>query len=85
MYLGKCVIVSQGPGASDLLTDQAILVPPHDVAALREAIRTAWENEELRRRTAESGKRYASSLGGEEELLQRIFSQSVAAVRGAAH
>jgi glycosyltransferase involved in cell wall biosynthesis len=85
MWLGKCVIVSHGPGASDLLTDQAILIPPHDATALREAIRTAWENDELRRRIAESGKQYAASLGGEPELLQRIFRQSVAAVRGAAH
>lgn len=83
MYLGKCVIISQGPGASDLLTDQAFLVPPHDVEALREAIRTAWENDELRRCIAENGKRYASSLGGEEELLQRIFRRSVEAVFGA--
>jgi glycosyltransferase involved in cell wall biosynthesis len=84
MYLGKCVIVSHGPGASDLLTDQALLVPPHDVAALKEAIRSAWDDEQLRRRIAENGKRYASSMGGEQELLQRIFRRSVEAVFGAA-
>jgi len=73
MYLGKCVIVSNGPGASDVLTDQALLVPPHDVAALTDTIRRAWEDDPLRERTAESGRNYALSLGGEPELLQRIF------------
>jgi glycosyltransferase involved in cell wall biosynthesis len=84
MYLGKCVIISHGPGASDLLTDQALLVPPNDVEALREAIRTAWENDELRKRIAENGRRYASSLGGEQELLHRIFRRSLEAVFGTA-
>jgi glycosyltransferase involved in cell wall biosynthesis len=80
MYLGKCVIMSRGPGASDLLTDQALLVPPHDVAALRSAIRSAWEDDTLRRRTAEAGRAYALSLGGEAELLQRIFQEALTAL-----
>jgi glycosyltransferase involved in cell wall biosynthesis len=75
MYLGKCVILSSGPGASDVLTDQALLVAPHDVAALKDAIRRAWEDDLLRKRTAESGRNYALSLGGEKEFLQRIFRQ----------
>jgi hypothetical protein len=50
-------------------------VPPHDVAALRNAICTAWEDAALRARIAESGRRYALSLGGEEDLLQRIYRQ----------
>ncbi len=48
MYLGKCVIITEGPGASDLLTDQAILVPAEDPAALSEAIRRAWQDDALR-------------------------------------
>jgi len=77
MYLGKCVIISRGPGASDVLTDQALFVPPHDVAALKDAIRRAWEDDSLRKRTAESGRNYALSLGGEKEFLQRIFRHTV--------
>lgn len=72
MFLGKCVIHSATPGASDLLTDQALLVPPHDVTALKSMISRAWEDEALRHATAEAGRRYAQSLGGERELLQRI-------------
>lgn len=77
MYLGKCVIATSGPGTADVLTDQALLVPAHDVVALRDAIRKAWEDDALRQRTAESGRAYAVSLGGEAELLQRIFRQSL--------
>ena len=77
MYLGKCVIISSGPGASDVLTDQALLVAPHDVAALKGAIRRAWEDDSLRKRTAESGRNYAQALGGEKEFLQRIFSETL--------
>jgi glycosyltransferase involved in cell wall biosynthesis len=80
MHLGKCVIVSHGPGASDLLTEQALLVPPHDVGALREAIARVWEDDALRRGIAAAGRAYAQSLGGEEELLQRVFRQAVTAL-----
>jgi glycosyltransferase involved in cell wall biosynthesis len=79
MYLGKCVIVTEGPGASDLLTDQALLVPPKDVAALRDTIRRAWEDDDLRHRTAAAGRKYALALGGEVELLRRIFARSLLA------
>jgi glycosyltransferase involved in cell wall biosynthesis len=77
MYLGKCVISTTGPGASDLLTDQALLVAPHDVSALKNAITRAWEDEALRQETAETGRRYAASLGGEPELLQRIYRRAL--------
>ena len=78
MYLGKCVIASHGPGASDVLTDQALLVPPHDVAALKAAIVRAWEDDALRKQTAAAGRSYALSLGGEPELLERIFHEALA-------
>ncbi|HTB90533.1 MAG TPA: glycosyltransferase [Steroidobacteraceae bacterium] len=80
MHLGKCVISSTGPGASDLLTDQALLVAPHDVTALKHAITRAWEDDVLRQQTAENGRRYAASLGGEPELLQRIYRRALEVV-----
>lgn len=80
MYLGKCVIISQGPGASDILTDQAILVPPHDVTSLTAAIRRAWEDDLLRHTVAQAGKTYAQSLGDESDLLMRVFKQSMASI-----
>jgi len=82
MYLGKCVIVSEGPGASDVLTDQAVLVPSEDYAALRDAIRTAWNDDALRRRVALAGRAYALSLGGKAEMARRLIDAAVAAKLG---
>lgn len=78
MLLGKCVIISSTPGASDILTDQALFVPPEDPAALAARIREAWEDGELRRKTAEAGRQHALSLGGEPELRQRTLERAVA-------
>jgi len=82
MYLGKAVIVSEGPGASDVLTDQAVLVPPEDGAALRDAIRTVWDDDGLRRRLGASGQAYALSLGGKPAMVHRLIQESVAAKLG---
>ncbi len=77
MWMGKCVIVSEGPGVSDLLTDQAIVVPPEDPSALSDAIRLAWEDSELREKVARAGRRFAESLGGEEALMQRVLDTAI--------
>lgn len=73
MLFGRCVIGSQGPGMSDIFTDEVLTCPPEDPEALAGIIRRAWEDGELRNRTAESGYRYARALGGEPELYQRII------------
>jgi len=83
MYLGKCVIISAGPGASDLLTSEALVVPAGNVAALRDAIRKAWEDDRLRQETAAAGRAYATSLGGEPELLQRLLRHAVTTLANA--
>ena len=77
MLLGKCVILTEGPAASDIFTDEVILVPPEDPKALAEAIRRAWENDELRLRTALAGQRYSESCGGEPELRQRVLDRAL--------
>lgn len=73
MLFGRCVVGSQGPGMSDIFKDEVLTCPPEDPEALAEIIRRAWEDGELRNRTAESGYRYARGLGGEPELYQRII------------
>lgn len=73
MLMKKCVILTDGPGASDILTDQALICPPEDPEALATLIATAWENDALRNCTAEAGYLYALSLGGEPELRQRVI------------
>jgi glycosyltransferase involved in cell wall biosynthesis len=77
MLLKKCVIISSGPGVSDVLTDQAIIVAPEDPVALAQAIRKVWEDPVLRSEVSLRGYRYATSLGGEPELLNRVLEQSV--------
>lgn len=82
MALRKCVIVTEGP-VTDGLVDQgqAIVVPAGDPAALHDAIVAAWEDSELRTRTADLGFAYASSLGGEERLYGDLFDAVVGLCR----
>jgi len=78
MAMGKCVIISHGPGATELLRhDEAILVPPEDPASLAEAIQKTWRQPDFRRKIASNGQRYAFSLKGETRLLEDIISVSL--------
>ena len=77
MLMGKCVITTIGHGRSDVLKDEALFVPPEDPDALAATIRRAWEDRDLRLRTAEAGRRYAESCGGEPELRQRVLDRAI--------
>jgi glycosyltransferase involved in cell wall biosynthesis len=75
MAARKCVVISSGPGVSDVLDDsQAIIVPAGDVSALREAIRMAWEDPALRERYGLTAAAYALSLGGEDQLRRSVLA-----------
>jgi glycosyltransferase involved in cell wall biosynthesis len=74
MWMGKPLILTQGPGVSDLLQDEALMIPAGDAAALRDAIARLWNDEELRQKLSEKGRRYAQSLGGHEDLAVRLQS-----------
>jgi glycosyltransferase involved in cell wall biosynthesis len=82
MLLGRPVVISNGPGVSDVLTDQAVMVPPEDPPALREAIARVWGDDALRARLVDSGRKYALSLGGEPELRARVLESALAWLRG---
>ena len=77
MLLGKCVILTEGTAASDVFTDEVILVPAENPQALRDAIRRAWDDPEYRVRTALAGQRYSESCGGEPELRQRVLDRAL--------
>lgn len=77
MLLRRCVVISATPGAADILTDQAVLVPPADSGALAGAIERVWTDNEFRLATAERGHRHALSLGGEPELRQRTLDAAI--------
>lgn len=77
MLAGKCVIGTEGPGMSDIFDNELLLAPPENSGALAELICRAWEDAELRQRTAAHGQRLAKSLGGEQELYYRIINAIV--------
>lgn len=72
MTLKKCVILSDNPASRGILTDEAIIVPPQDPARLADAIRGAWENQDLRERTANSGREYAKTVRDKKRLLKDV-------------
>jgi glycosyltransferase involved in cell wall biosynthesis len=77
MLMEKCVVISEGPAASDVLKDEALMVPPEDPDALANMIRRVWEDDDLRCRTARAGRRYSESCGGEPELRQRVLDRAI--------
>jgi glycosyltransferase involved in cell wall biosynthesis len=80
MALNKCVIISEGPGVNDVLTDEAVIVSPEDPEALARQIELLWNNHQLRAEIAARGKEYALSLGGEERLHRDILRASIQSI-----
>jgi len=75
MALGKCVIISSGPAVDGVIPEgSAVVVPPEDVRALREAIVTAYTDEKYRNHVAQAGRAYALSLKDEERLYKSIIA-----------
>ena len=73
MALRKCVVISEIPGTSDTLPPgTAIVVPPEDPVALREALSRAFHDASYRHGFETAGEKYAWQLGGEEQLLQSV-------------
>jgi glycosyltransferase involved in cell wall biosynthesis len=72
MALKKCVVLSDNPASRGILNGEAIIVPPQDPGRLAEAIREAWENDELRERIASAGREYVQALQGEDRLLNDV-------------
>jgi hypothetical protein len=83
MLLRKCVVITEGAGATDVLSDEALFVRTEDPRALAAVIHRAWTDDVLRRVTADTGYRHAISLGGEPELYQRVVDKVVAWFRAA--
>jgi glycosyltransferase involved in cell wall biosynthesis len=76
MAMKKCVIMSAGPGAEDVLTEgQAIIVPPCDPAALRGAIEKAFDDPDYRESVAQVGYEWAKKAGGEKQLYENVLAK----------
>lgn len=80
MALNKCVIISEGPGAEDVLTDQAVIVPAENAESLAEQIKRLWNDDELRNDVAARGYNYAMSLGGYDRLISDVLRESMALI-----
>ena len=88
MALRKCVVITDIPGTSDTLPpNTAIIVPPQDPKALRDALARAYQDEAFRRGFEQAGYDYAWQLGGEDRLLFSVASELYAhsAVRRGGH
>ncbi|HEX5705146.1 MAG TPA: glycosyltransferase [Pyrinomonadaceae bacterium] len=77
MAMNKCVVISEGPGVGDVLTNEAVIVPPEDAAALAQQIALLWDDHTQRREIAKRGQRYATSAGGDDRLYGDIVRTSV--------
>jgi glycosyltransferase involved in cell wall biosynthesis len=76
MALGKCVVITESPATWDILSpNEAVLVPPRDVEAMRSAIRRVVTDAPYRERIAATGRRYALSLGDESQLAVNIAEE----------
>lgn len=72
MAMGKCVILTEGLATRGMLKNEAVIVAPKDPEALAVAIIQVWTDDVLRRKTADSGRRYAERCGGESRLLSDV-------------
>jgi glycosyltransferase involved in cell wall biosynthesis len=77
------VVVTAVGNVPDLVQDgrEALLVPPHDVVALREALRRVIEDRALRRKLADAGHALAAQKWSVGPAVDAILD-AVASVRG---
>ncbi len=78
MAASRCVVLSRGPGAEDVLTEgQAVLVDPESPEELAAALQTLWNNTEQRVAVAKRGRQYAEQVGGERRLLRDVLNAAL--------
>lgn len=77
MGLKKCVIISSGVSVDEIITDEAIIVPPEDPVALRGALTRAFEDQEYRQGFEARAHAYAMALGGEKRLYSSLIEELV--------
>jgi glycosyltransferase involved in cell wall biosynthesis len=72
MAMRKFIVITDGQSTRGLITDQAMVVPAQDPAAMAAAIRAGWEDPAVRVGYAERGRRHAEALAGEDRLHRDI-------------
>jgi glycosyltransferase involved in cell wall biosynthesis len=73
---GRAIIATDVPGCREIVLDgqNGLLIPPGNVKALAEAIRTLIENPQLRQKMGESGRRIASSEFSSEQVIAQTLA-----------
>ncbi len=75
MFLGKAVIVSDTPGARDIIDDgvNGIVVPPGDAVLLREKILKLWEDSNLRNRLGSTARTQVREYYTHDRYIDNIY------------
>ena len=74
MACWRCVVISNGPGAEDVLTDgQAVIVPAEDVDQLASNLKELWNDPVRLAAIGRKGRAYAEQVQGEERLLRDVL------------
>lgn len=83
LALGKPLVITEGPTTTGILdAGRALIVPPANPIALRDAISRLMFDSSLRDQVSRAGKEYADACGGDQHLYSNILRAVVAAARG---
>ena len=76
MALGRPVVATAVGGTPELVADgeTGLLVPPRDVAALTAALKRVLDDEGLRRRLGEAGKRRVAERFSSEAMTRDVLA-----------
>jgi glycosyltransferase involved in cell wall biosynthesis len=73
MALGKCVIITDSPATRGLVEfGEAVIVPPGDANAMRDAVHRVASDRQFRQSVAAKARHYAIGLKGEQRLARDV-------------
>ena len=82
MACGLPVIACEGSGASEVVAERGLLVPPSDIEALTESLRHLLTDESLRLSLVEKGKSYVKDYADSKQCIERLASFYSAVSKG---
>jgi glycosyltransferase involved in cell wall biosynthesis len=73
MAAHRCVVLTEGPGAEDLLRGEAILVCAEKPRCMADAVESVWSDLDLRRSVALKGRKHAEKMQGERRYMTDLM------------
>jgi glycosyltransferase involved in cell wall biosynthesis len=73
MAAHRCVVLTRGPGAEDLLRGEALLVCPEQPMCMADTVEMAWNDLDLRKSVAMKGRKYAEQMQGERRYMADLL------------